>query len=355
MHEVPETEVSRSPKPRRWRRVLLTLLAGFLIAVIALAVMGGIYQRTATESERQTQPPVGELINVGDYALHLHCTGEGSPTVVLIAGAGNMYAHWDTVQTGLSAHTRVCSYDRAGTGWSDLPATRPDLAQHVEDLHTLLKQSGEPGPYILVGHSMGGIQARQYYARYPDEVRGIVLVDSSVEGMYQRLPSIIAESNRAGESIWHVCRVLAPFGVMRLLGLGNSYANAFPDYSDAAKGAIAATFYRNETCTGQLWETALTSVLESGNPLSLGEVPLVVITRGMDEMQANPNARFSEAQIAQFRQVQADWLVLQKELAGLSSNSRQVIADQSGHFIQASQPELVVNAVRDLMSETQPQ
>lgn len=338
---------SNPPRRRIWQ------VLGVIGAIGAvLAVIGLIYQAIAVNVDRQRHPPVGRMVNVGTHSLHMVCTGEGSPTVVMIAGAGNMYAHWDLVQTSASQFTRVCSFDRAGTGWSDYPSTQPTLDTHVEDLHNLLKNSGEQGPFVLVGHSMGGIQARWYYNKYPEDVRAMVLVESSVEGMYQHLPSIISESNNSAQTIWTVCRVLAPFGIIRLVGLGNSYAAAFPNYSDEARAAMTATFNRTENCRGAAWESALTSVFNSGEPTTLNDLPIIVLTRGLDEVQANPNQRFTDAQKAQFEQVQADWLVLQQKLVALSTNSTQVMATKSGHFVQANEPALVVNAIQDVIKRS---
>jgi pimeloyl-ACP methyl ester carboxylesterase len=341
-----------TPRPRRRNR-FLRILGTLVIILVVLALIGAVYQSASAAADRRNYPPIGELVDIGDYSLHLNCTGEGSPTVILIAGAGNMYAHWDAVQTGASEFTRVCSYDRAGTGWSDYPASQPDMNQHIEDLHALLQASGEPGPYILVGHSMGGIQSRMYYATYPEDVRGMVLVDSSIEGQYEDLPSIIRESNRSASTIWGVCQTFAPIGLVRIAGLGQSYANAFPDYSETAKKAITATFNRTGNCRGAAWESGLTVLLESGDPSSLGDLPLIVLTRGQDEMQANPNQRFSERQQEQFREVQRVWSEIQADLATISTNSEQIIAEESGHFIQESQPELVVDAIRQIIERSE--
>jgi pimeloyl-ACP methyl ester carboxylesterase len=327
-----------------------------LLVIAALAVVGLIYQALSVQADRRNHPPVGQMVSAGDYSLHLYCTGQGSPgspTVVLINGASNIYAVWDLVQTSASTDTRVCSYDRAGTGWSDYPATQPTMETHVRDLHTLLQNSGEPGPYIVVGHSIGGIQARKFYNAYPQEVRGMVLVDSSVEGQYQHLPSIAKDSNQSAGAFWGICRVLAPFGIIRLAGLGNAQANGFPNISDEAKAAMAATFNRTENCLGQSWESALTSVLESGEPTTLNDLPLIVLTAGLDETQANPGS-YPASQAEAIRQIHTDMLPLQSQLAGLSTNSRQVIADKSGHFIHYTQPDLVVQAIHDVIAMSQP-
>ena len=167
-------------RPRRrlgsWiRRGLL----GLVIGLVALAVIGAIYQAIATEIYQRIYPPPGELVDVGGHSLHINCVGEGSPTVILESGLGTMSVDWANIQPEGANTTRVCTYDRAGTGWSEPGPGPGDPQQIAGELHTLLGNAGIDGPYVLVGHSFGGLYVRMYDDLYPNEVEGMVLVDSS--------------------------------------------------------------------------------------------------------------------------------------------------------------------------------
>jgi pimeloyl-ACP methyl ester carboxylesterase len=128
------------------------------------------------------------MVDVGGYRLHLYCTGEGSPTVILEAGGGNPWLSWYQVQPQVAQFTRVCSYDRAGLGWSD-PSPKPRTTKVIADeLHTLLHNAGITAPFVLVGHSLGGLDARMFASQYPSEAVGMVLVDSSHPDQDDRFP-----------------------------------------------------------------------------------------------------------------------------------------------------------------------
>ena len=121
----------------------------------------------------------GQLIDVGGHRLHLNCTGSGSPTVVLQPGGGDFSSVMAWIAPAVAADTRVCVYDRAGRGWSE-PADSPqDATQIATDLHTLLQRGNVPGPYVLAGHSFGGLYVLTHADRYPDDVAGMVLIDST--------------------------------------------------------------------------------------------------------------------------------------------------------------------------------
>ena len=172
--------MSSSTARRNIRRIGKALL-GLVGALLALAVAGAIYQAIATELAERAYPPPGEMVDVGGYRLHINCVGQGSPTVVLDAGSGAMSAHWVWVQRQVSGTTRVCAYDRAGMGWSEMGPDPRDAKQITGELHTLLSNAGIEGPYMLVGHSFGGMYMQTYAARYPGEVAGVALVDSSTD------------------------------------------------------------------------------------------------------------------------------------------------------------------------------
>jgi pimeloyl-ACP methyl ester carboxylesterase len=169
----------RTRPRRRLRSWIRRGLLGLVIGLVALAVIGVIYQAFATEIYRRIYPPPGELVDVGGHSLHINCVGEGSPTVILESGLGATSVDWANIQPEVANTTRVCAYDRAGSGWSEPGPGPGDPQQIAGELHTLLGNAGIGGPYVLVGHSFGGLYVRMYAYQYPNEVEGMVLVDSS--------------------------------------------------------------------------------------------------------------------------------------------------------------------------------
>jgi pimeloyl-ACP methyl ester carboxylesterase len=181
--------LSQGTRPRSglvsWiRRGLMWTIAGLL----TLALIGVIYQAIATQIYQRTYSPPGEMVDAGTHNLHINCLGEGSPTVILEAANLGMSAHWVRVQQQVAQATRVCAYDRAGLGWSERGPEPRDARQISSELHTLLKGADTDGPYVLAGHSYGGLYARMYAARYPEEVAGVVMVDSSHPEQFTRSP-----------------------------------------------------------------------------------------------------------------------------------------------------------------------
>ncbi|MGH2484392.1 MAG: alpha/beta fold hydrolase, partial [Ktedonobacterales bacterium] len=171
---------------------MTSLLKGTLgwgaATVCALGALGAVCERRFEARERRDAPP-GELVNVGGHRMHINLTGKGTgPTVVLDAGLAGFSTDWTLVQREVATFARVCSYDRAGYGWSDpVPGERTSDVI-VAELHKLLRHAGAPGPYLLVGHSFGGYSVRVFADRYPDEVAGLVLVDPSHEAFPDTLP-----------------------------------------------------------------------------------------------------------------------------------------------------------------------
>ncbi len=132
----------------------------------------------AEAADAKTYPPPGQLVDVGGHRLHINCTGTGSPTVVIVSGLGDWSTSWGVVQPEVAKTTRVCTYDRAGLGWSDASSLPSDAAQFAKELHTLLQNANVPGPYVMVGHSLGGFIVRIFAHDYASEVAGVVLIDS---------------------------------------------------------------------------------------------------------------------------------------------------------------------------------
>ena len=227
MHSSPASgriaEQPPSAKPRRalffWLRRIVFALA---LAPLALGLIGLSYQAIATTIDQQNYPPPGQLLDVGGYKLHLYCTGEGRPTVILDALFPGTVSNWVWVQPEIAKTTRVCAYDRAGLGWSDSGPEPRDAEQHARELHTLLSNAGIAGPYILVGHSLGGLSVRMFAARYPEEVAGMVLIEATNPDTWKRL------GKPEGVGVDRNQLALAPFlarlGIFRL-GLIPSYSS----------------------------------------------------------------------------------------------------------------------------------
>jgi pimeloyl-ACP methyl ester carboxylesterase len=288
----------------RWTGKALLWL---VVALLVLAVVGAIYQAIATELDERAYPPPGQLVDVGGHSLHINCIGQGSPTVILEAANLGMSAHWVRVQQQLAQTTRVCAYDRAGMGWSQ-PGPEPrDARQISSELHILLKGAGTEGPYVLVGHSYGGLYARMYAARYSDEVAGVVLVDSSHPEQFTRSPegrAMYEQARRLGA----ILPLLTRLGVIRL----TNYFPAHPDLPPQQRAQIEASNSSTQHVATTVEEFRATpetnaQVRRTG---SLGDKPLAVISAGKQS---------------------SSWLEMQDELAALSSNSIHRVVEGATH------------------------
>jgi pimeloyl-ACP methyl ester carboxylesterase len=171
-------------------RLLLALIS-VPVAVLLLVSLYASTGLTQSESAQPPFPPPGKLVDVGGWRLHLNCTGEArasQPTVILEAGSGDFSVEWSLVQPGVARFARVCSYDRAGDGWSELGPHPRTMHQIVYELHTLLDKAGVKPPLVLVGHSYGGLLVRLYASTYPAEVAGMVLVEGGADDPWRMLP-----------------------------------------------------------------------------------------------------------------------------------------------------------------------
>src|SRR4051794_15978399 len=179
---------------------------------MVVAGLGGLYQAATTAPEAAAGAMPGKLVDVGGYRLHLSCTGTGGPTVVLLNGAGQTSPQWARVVPAVAQTTRVCAYDRAGQGWSDDSPQPADSTHAADDLHHLLAAAGEPGPYVLAGHSSGGVHALTYAAMYPQDLAGVVLLDSASPHQADLIASFNGEYQLARRGL-AVAPTLFRFGI----------------------------------------------------------------------------------------------------------------------------------------------
>ncbi|MBV7334569.1 alpha/beta hydrolase [Chloroflexi bacterium TSY] len=331
----------------RWQRIwrwTKRILLGLLGLLVLASAAGAIYQRTATAADRVQFPPYGQLVQVGNHRLHLHCIGQGSPTIVVDNGAGSWSITWLDLQTRLAERTRTCTYDRAGLGWSD-PGPSPRTSQQmVEELHTLLQNGQIPPPYILVGHSLGGYNVRLYAARFPDEVVGIALVESGHEEQWERLPEEISALVDEQMGLLNVARLLAHVGIVRLFMAPE--AQSLPRQERQAHTAAMVTL-KTLSATIAEFESARTSARQVAATDSLGDLPLVVVTaRHSNNAFINIPTRID----VPFAEADRVWFTLQEELVNLSTNSKHFISETGTHDINFDDPDLVIEALDTLLS-----
>jgi len=252
------------------------------------------------------------LVDIGGRRLHVTCMGEGSPTVILEHGMATESDSWAQVQQAVAQFTHVCAFDRAGRGKSD-PAPKPRTSEDmVADLHALLANAHIPGPYILVGNSLGGFNARLYAHKYPDEVVGLVLVDSMHPGQFARFEQALPPET--------------PQDPEGLKWFRQSFTS---DYKDPTKNPEGFD--------------QLTSHEQVRTVTSLGDLPVVVLASGTF-LQLVPDPRLAS-------HMHNVWQELQRDLAQLSSNSKFVVVEDSGHFIQVDRPQVVTEAIKELVEQ----
>src|SRR2546426_1828921 len=282
------------------RLVLYPLFGGLVVAGVA-----GSYETIQEQVDRSTTATPGHLVDVGGRRLYVHCTGSGSPTVVLVSGLAETSTYWGGwIAPAVAQNTTVCAYDRAGQGWSDPPASPQDGVAVATDLHTLLDRAQIPGPYVLVGHSTGGAYIRVFAARYPDQIAGMVFLDSQPNEAFTGLPDFPSQYStiRRASALFPS---LARLGVFRL---ANQFApDPLPIPTRDEERAVISTANLNRIQRDEFAELPMT-LTEAAALTTLGDRPLIVVTA--------------------VKGAQTGWLPLQDRMTGLSTNSaHRVLAD----------------------------
>lgn len=343
----------------------LRFFLSLVLVLAALPLLVSPQAATALAQSETTQPPFpppGRLVDVGGWRLHLNCTGEArasQPTVILEPGIGAFSVEWSLVQPGVAKFARVCSYDRAGAGWSELGPHPRTLRQIVYELHTLLDKAGVKPPLVLVGQSYGGWLVRLYASTYPAEVAGLVLVEAGAGNPWRMMSNgkLVRSSDLATGQPVPAVKVSNPLRVSDIPPEALSQMKA---------GAQALAKRPNEPPRDKLppdaqrmraWALAQLGHIAAGvNPFEheelaglraertkskypLGDMPLIVLTRGISEEDGPDGKAFEE----EHRRDHA-------AIAAMSRNGKLVIAAHSGHHVQLDEPELVIKSIRDVLT-----
>jgi pimeloyl-ACP methyl ester carboxylesterase len=330
--------------------------------LLLLASLQAIDVAAQSEPTQPPFPPPGRLVDVGGWRLHLNCTGEANasrPTVVLESGAGDFSVEWSLVQPAVARFARVCSYDRAGDGWSDLGPHPRTMHQIVYELHTLLEKAGVKPGVVLVGHSYGGWLVRLYAATYPADVVGMVLIEGGADNPWRMLDDgklVRAADLATGQPAPPVNKSTPlrvsdiPPNALSQMRAGLKEASATANEpprnklpADAQRmrtwalgqlGHVAAAVnpFENEELAGLLTE-------RSKSQYPLGDMPLIVLARGVYERDG-PDAKALEQEHRREMEL----------VAAMSRNGKLVIADHSGHHVQLDEPQLVIKAIQDVLA-----
>jgi pimeloyl-ACP methyl ester carboxylesterase len=305
--------------------MIRSALRAIAVLLAMLLVVGFGYERLARAGDAARYPPPGELVEVDGHRLHLLCSGAGGPTVVLEAGLSESALGWAPLQRELAATSRVCSYDRAGMAWSEPSAASPTAARSAEDLHALLANAGEPGPYVVVGHSLGAMVVRVFADAYPTEVAGLVLIDPTNE-------QTLADGGDPGPVTLtaRLQGLLAEVGVVRLFGRSMITAVAGvppPEVLDAVPILYGAQSQAAAVRELEASAESARRVRETVRPGAWGDLPVVVIS-------AADSTAADQAHHA--------------ALAAMSTRGVHTVAESGGHYVHYFLPNLVTGAIRDL-------
>ena len=328
---MPDPLNSSTISPSWLRRVVR-----LLIVVIVLAVAAGVlYENISETRDRRFHPMLGQRVDVGGYKMHIHCVGQGSPTVILDSGLGDSYFSWHKVQPQIAKFTRVCSYDRAGMGYSDSSPRARTSEVIAEELHRLLQSAAVAPPYILVAHSMGGFDVRLFASLYRKDIAGMVLVDASHPEQQKRFPPALNDMDATWLREQEFLEFTMPFGIPRFLGFCDE---------DAAARAPECNFHSVRETVAEL-KAIRESAAQTAAAGSLGDIPLEVLSHDPDKPQPDlPEDLVKPTTDA--------WQQMQEELAHLSTKGTQTIAKNSGHYIQLDRPDVVIEAIRNVVDRT---
>lgn len=337
--------------------MITTSLRLFGAILLTLLGSGATYQHFSTKFDEQNIPPIGQMVDIGGYRLHMveafpsDMTGSDRPTIVIDSGVRCNCLDWSLVQPEIAKFARVIAYDRAGYAWSDespLPRTSGNI---VKELRCMLKNAGIPGPYILVGHSFGGNNMQLFAKTYPQDVVGLVLVDAVHADLLEciNLPSV---------EIFHLTLCGTYLGLFRLLThipmIKKNLDKQIEKFSDEVKSIyysqnMTTKFVHAVHAEAECAQESCRQLQRCGN--SFGNLPLIVISAEKPLMVYEEVKHVYTA--AQVEAINKNWWKLQLELTKKSSNVHHIIAQDSGHDVAFDRPDVIVDAVRLMFEQLQ--
>lgn len=324
-----QNQTRKAHVSKRRGRGCLFWLGASLASLLGLMLVGYIYESLAESADAKAYPPPGEMVDVGGYRLHINCTGTGSPTVIIDAGLGDWSTGWGFVQPEVAKTTRVCTYDRAGWAWSEAGPLPRDATQFAKELHTLLKNADIPGPYIMVGHSLGGLTVRVFVHDYASEVVGVVLIDSMTPQQFTESPTDVQPRLNTQSRPFNPLVALGHLGIVRLLAKPLGILPHAPPNPEAyyALGVRPQNIQAlMDDSQGMPAAGAQASAVET-----FDDLPLIVLTAKLNDISG--------------------WQEWQTELLRLSSNSQQLFAENSGHNIEFDEPDAAVKAILQMVEQ----
>lgn len=315
---------ARRQLPGRSRRWLLYPV----LAVLVVASVGGGFQTVSETLDATAHPPPGQLVDIGDSTRHLQCTGSGSPTVVLEPGHGGSASDWGWIAPAIARDSRVCVYDRAGRGWSDAADGPQDAVQIAADLNTLLDRAQVPGPYVLAGHSFGGLYTLTFAARHSDRVAGLVLLDSTAPRPGPAQPTTRESFGVVGRFL-AVAPAVAHLGVTRVIAQADT---GLPPRSEAEVRAHASTARHLDSYLEEFLQGSA-SMQQAAALTDLNGKPLIVLTADTGNDDA--------------------WRSAQDQLATLSTNSLHRVGKDTTHgslVADEADARAAIQAIRDVVA-----
>jgi pimeloyl-ACP methyl ester carboxylesterase len=337
-----QTQVQSKKKRPLWKKITI----GVCTTLVLLVGSSFTYEAIAGYQGVKKYPAPGKMVDVGDFKLHLHKQGEGKPTIILEPGSRSSSTIWGDIPEELMDTATVVSYDRGGYGWSEKTTTERTGENIVNELYTALKKENIEGPYILVGHSIGGMYTRLFAQKYPDEVAGMILLDARHED-YSKDTDPILEKNGIdpvlmGSYSKGMMTFLKVSGVIRLMG-----EDTFEDVPKEQRNQAMNIEIRPKYFQALEDEIREMPDLEDGiRNQSLGSMPLTVVTHGIPidgtvvGIPESDNNTMEEI-----------WQEQQKQLLKLSSNSELIVAKESSHSIMIDEPNLVVDVIKNMIDQ----